>query len=315
MYKGFNLRLESGEDCFEQRVQKYECERYKKRYKDWWNTQEKTYEKWLYEVVDTKDINGSSLQEEWFPEVEADIFISHSHKDKDCALALAGWLDENFGLKCFIDANIWGYAEELKDKLNDQYSEKCKYEAGYLYNYRSCNQVSSHVDNMLMMALQNMIDKTETTFLLNTDSSVTIDEGTKISKTYSPWIYSEMMCTKIVRKKPLLEYRKCSEMVLKHFEEGADRTLNKQLPIYYELSLSQLTSLNKKDLRNWHVNWKNRGKELECSSPLDFLYRSKCSDEWKKEISYIQQLMLQKGPDIWKKYGSENKEKNELFLG
>lgn len=26
-------------------------------------------------------IDGSSLQEEWFPQIKADIFISHSHKD------------------------------------------------------------------------------------------------------------------------------------------------------------------------------------------------------------------------------------------
>ena len=66
MYKGFNLRLESGEDSFEQRVQKYECECYKKRYKDWWNTQEKTYEKWLYELWIQKILMGVVFRKNGF---------------------------------------------------------------------------------------------------------------------------------------------------------------------------------------------------------------------------------------------------------
>ena len=55
-------------------------------------------------------IDGTKMREDWFPQVEADVFISHSHKDEEKAIALAGWLHDKFGLKAFIDSCIWGYA-------------------------------------------------------------------------------------------------------------------------------------------------------------------------------------------------------------
>lgn len=53
-------------------------------------------------------IDGSRMQENWFPQIEADIFISHSHQDEGLAIALAGWLYEKFRLVSFIDSCVWG---------------------------------------------------------------------------------------------------------------------------------------------------------------------------------------------------------------
>ena len=58
-----------------------------------------------------KDEGGKLIAErivaEWFPSVDADIFLSHSHKDEDGIIGLSGWLHEKFGLSCFIDSCIW----------------------------------------------------------------------------------------------------------------------------------------------------------------------------------------------------------------
>ena len=50
-----------------------------------------------YIIGDSGVIDGTKLQEDWFPTVNCDIFISHSHKDEDLAITLAGWLYETFG--------------------------------------------------------------------------------------------------------------------------------------------------------------------------------------------------------------------------
>lgn len=34
--------------------------------------------------------DASKLQESWFPQVEADIFLSHSHKDEKLIISFAG---------------------------------------------------------------------------------------------------------------------------------------------------------------------------------------------------------------------------------
>ena len=49
-------------------------------------------------------LNGSKMKANWFPQINADIFISHSHEDEQLAIALAGWLHEKFGLVSFIDS-------------------------------------------------------------------------------------------------------------------------------------------------------------------------------------------------------------------
>jgi hypothetical protein len=60
-------------------------------------------------VTDGGVLDGAKLLEEWFPAVEADIFISHSHQDLELAQIFAGWLKNAFDLTAFIDSSAWGY--------------------------------------------------------------------------------------------------------------------------------------------------------------------------------------------------------------
>lgn len=85
-------------------------------------------------------IDGTKIQADWFPEVEADIFISHSHTDEKLAINLACWLYDTFNLVAFIDSCVWGYANDLLRQLDDKYCWKEKEE---LYDYGKRNYSTS----------------------------------------------------------------------------------------------------------------------------------------------------------------------------
>ena len=134
-------------------------------------------------------IDGTATQKEWFPNVKADIFLSHSHKDLDRANQFAGWMKNNFGLDVFIDSNIWGDSNKLLKEIDD---EICYQESSKTYNYDKRNFTTSHVHMMLSNSLAEMIDKTECIMFLETPNSVSIQNT--IKHTESPWIYNELFC-------------------------------------------------------------------------------------------------------------------------
>lgn len=112
MFAGFNLEInkkffESEEESFF----KYFEEIGEKHLGD----QKKEVENSLNKYISNNIIDGSRILNDWFPEVKADIFLSHSSGDKDLVNALAGWLNETFKLKCFVDSNVWGYAGDIAE--------------------------------------------------------------------------------------------------------------------------------------------------------------------------------------------------------
>ena len=118
-------------------------------------------------------VDGTQIEKDWFPQMEADVFISHSHADEKLAKGLAGWLHSCFGLTCFIDSCVWGYADDLLEMINDEYSDKKnKPSGGCIYDHKKCNTASKHVNTMLTIALYKMIDKSEITILLNSVCSL-----------------------------------------------------------------------------------------------------------------------------------------------
>ncbi len=220
-------------------------------------------------IINENNIDGTKLQNDWFPEIKADIFISHSHTDEDLALALAGWLNDNFKLKCFIDSAVWGYSGKLLEKLNDTYSNRRTDDGGVvLYNHNRAIQASEHVNMMLSVALQRMIDKSEAIFLLNTHNSVSkFDDLSKcVNKTYSPWIYSELVCSEIVRRKSLLEYRDIKNIKLKYAQESVQ---NRDFKSTYDISLKHLNKISSDKLKAWY----NTYRSIKYRYPLDILYK------------------------------------------
>lgn len=172
------------------------------------NTNTELIDSYLNDLKDSKGIiDGSKLSNDWFPQIQADVFISHSHKDLNTALNLAGML-ETIGLTPFIDSCIWGYADNLQKAIDIQY---CKNDNSNYFDYQKRNYSTSHVHMMLTIALSKMIYNTECLIFLKTTKSVypkdDIPEKNKMA-TLSPWIYTELEMTNLIEKRTLETHRK-----------------------------------------------------------------------------------------------------------
>lgn len=203
-------------------------------------------------------LDGSRLQEYWFPQVKADVFISHSHQDKDVATALAGWLADTFQLKPFIDSCVWGYTDDLLKQINDKY---CKNSSGS-YDYEKIKSSASHVHMMLVTALGMMIDNTECLVFVNTPNSITSQDI--VSKTQSPWLYMEIAMSGIVRRKLPQYHRRLIECT-----EIAKRLELAKLKIEYDVNLTPLTKINQLTLDSWESEYAKQHDKYS----LDTLYR------------------------------------------
>jgi hypothetical protein len=219
-------------------------------------------------------INGSELESDWFGEIDAHIFISHSHIDAKKAIALSGYLYEKHNLKCFIDSCVWGYSNDLLKEIDNKY---CKNTESNTYNYDIRNYSTSHVHMMLSSALNKMIDKCECLFFVNTPNSVQTSDIK--SETYSPWIYSEILTSKLIEKKVPFRYslgtlEKRSDVLSKaeHFSE--------ELKIKYELDLDHLIDLSEEEIVKWGSH-----KLHSPERALDRLYQIKPAP--RKKSSFI----------------------------
>ncbi|MDE5936540.1 MAG: hypothetical protein K2G83_03945 [Ruminococcus sp.] len=213
-------------------------------------------------------LDGNIILKKWFPKYSVDVFISHSHADEDLANAFAGWLYEKFNITSFVDSNVWGYIDDLLGILNDNYSHKRRNgDYGYIYEHESCKKASQYTNIMLLMSLQTIIDNTESVFFLNTDKSVNVIDENGLSSTYSPWIYAELLCADLIRKKPLSEYR--DKYFKENFAINAATESRAELKITYNISTNNLKSLNEKNLIDWKERYKNEHNVI----PMDLLYK------------------------------------------
>lgn len=213
-------------------------------------------------VLDEGVLDASRIEEDWFPSIDTNVFISHSHKDRELAIGFAGWLHELFGISSFIDSCVWGYADDLLKIIDKNYCVNKRKPDGSIdtYDYNKRNQSTAHVHMILNTALQKMIDKTECLVFLNTPNSLLIDNVIDGAATASPWIYSELTFSRLCRKRKLSEYR--SHLVHDSLHEFA------QLNVKYDVSLSHLVDLNDSDLLQiWMKSRQKRPQEA-----LDDLY-------------------------------------------
>ena len=210
-------------------------------------------------------IDGSKLKQNWFPSVSTNVFISHSHRDETDAIALAGYLSTTFGLTSFIDSCIWGYANDLLWKIDNRF---CRNSAGEAFSYEKRNNSTGHVHMILSTALSEMIDKSECLFFLNTPNSIStageIQSGTK-----SPWIYSEIAMSHIIRKKVPERF---NQIKTKAFSAGGVlESFNKrELEVEYKLSLDHLQDMDISHLEKWERN--RQLIHMITSNSLDGLY-------------------------------------------
>lgn len=151
-------------------------------------------------------IDGDRLSKLWFPHEMYDVFISHSHSDLNKAHFLACWLETNCGLKCFIDADVWGNAFALLNELDRTHCRYRRDAFGVIYDYEEHNLCTSHVFSMLSIALMEAIDNIECPIFIETGNSVPL-KSTIQEKTLSPWIFEEVnFMNKLPRKRPIWLY-------------------------------------------------------------------------------------------------------------
>lgn len=149
-------------------------------------------------LLDEKNLLSAELiQEHLFPEVEADIFLSHAHADEDKVIALAICL-EKIGFKTFVDSCIWGNARDLLKVIDNEY---CGHSNGKSYSYEARNFSTANVYMILNTALHRMIEKSELFIFLGTENSTSLSQNIERQESLvSPWIFSELTFVNQVRR-------------------------------------------------------------------------------------------------------------------
>ena len=212
----------------------------------------------IYKSLDEYCLNGnldvSALEKDWFPHIDAQVFLSHSHKDYERVNKLAAYLYSEFGLTCFVDSMVWGYSDKLLRKLNKKLIPEKADEA-----QRECirNKNASFVYILLQSALTKMIDHCECIIFVNTPNSINMESGGPY--TSSIWLYNELLMASRIRTKKFESYR---QDTLSHSD------INFVIPVemdsFYNLTIEDL----------------NLAKDMSCCKDdpniiLETLYRQK----------------------------------------
>ena len=186
-------------------------------------------------------INASAMQAAWFNEAQYDIFLSHSHSNKDLAVALAGYFWKYFRLTTFVDSCIWGHSDILLRRIDEEYRQDGKRN----FDYGLRNISTSHVHMMLASALSKAIDNCECLIFLNTPESVSTDDV--MEQTASPWIYYELSVSTTIRQSKPRHLKTCAKAL------GGDGILkNASISGWrYDLPYGHLADIDIDDVRRW----------------------------------------------------------------
>ncbi|RVY73060.1 toll/interleukin-1 receptor domain-containing protein [Helicobacter pylori] len=126
-------------------------------------------------------LNRNEIKEAFFspfkPQLKsAQVFLSHSHADKNKALKVKGYLEEDLDAECvFIDSLFWDYKDDVLNKLA---------------KYDDISGIEDAFTLILRESLQDMIEKCPYFVFLKSSNSVSNQDLLKI--TYSAWIYEEL---------------------------------------------------------------------------------------------------------------------------
>jgi hypothetical protein len=248
VHKGFNLQLRSTQDWLQ----------WKPAGDALFKSGERKFQSSVEAYVESGVIDGGKLQSHWFGQEKVDVFISHSHKDKELAIAIAGWLHDRFGLRAFVDSCVWGYANDLQRLLDNKYCKSPPPATTYAYDKR--NRTTSHVHMMLSTALIDMIDRTECFVFLHTNESIVkndIQTTVKHATTTSPWIYAELAASRVIRQQPT--GREKETVLGKALESGAMASM----PIEHPAHLAHLNAIDDGSLKVWGRSGKRKLEALD----------------------------------------------------
>ncbi len=105
----------------------------------------------------------------------AQVFLSHSHADKNKALEVKDYLESQTKRKVFVDSLFWDYKDDVLNKLA---------------KYDDISRIKDAFTLILRESLQDMIKKCPYFVFLQSKNSVSHQGLSQI--TYSAWIYEEL---------------------------------------------------------------------------------------------------------------------------
>ncbi|GHS40000.1 hypothetical protein JP0122_14580 [Helicobacter pylori] len=142
-------------------------------------------------------LNHNKIKEAFFspfkPQLkDAQVFLSHSHADKNKALKVKNYLEEDLDAECvFIDSLFWDYKDNIMKEMS---------------KYDNTSKIEDAFTLILRESLQDMIEKCPYFVFLKSKNSVS-DQGLSRS-TYSAWIYEELKIAHSIRESrptPMME--------------------------------------------------------------------------------------------------------------
>ncbi|WQV54381.1 toll/interleukin-1 receptor domain-containing protein [Helicobacter pylori] len=125
-------------------------------------------------------LNHNEIKEAFFspfkPQLKnAQVFLSHSHADRNKALEVKDYLENQTERKVFIDSLFWDYKDDVLNKLE---------------KHDDISKIKDAFTLILRESLQDMIEKCPYFVFLQSKNSVSNQGLSRI--TYSAWIYEEL---------------------------------------------------------------------------------------------------------------------------
>ncbi|WP_187911995.1 toll/interleukin-1 receptor domain-containing protein [Helicobacter pylori] len=154
----------------------------------------------------------------------AQVFLSHSHADKNEALKVKGYLESETNRRVFIDSLFWDYKDDVLNKLA---------------KYDDISKIEDAFTLILRESLQDMIEKCPYFVFLQSKNSVSnqgLSRNQDLLKiTYSAWIYEELKIAHSIsesRPIPMMESMQVFHDIspfLKSFETITLKKLSQQI--------------------------------------------------------------------------------------
>ncbi|WQR93278.1 toll/interleukin-1 receptor domain-containing protein [Helicobacter pylori] len=126
-------------------------------------------------------LNHNKIKEAFFspfkPQLKnAQVFLSHSHADKNETLKVKGYLESKTNRRVFIDSLFWDYKDDVLNKLAE---------------YDNISRIEDAFTLILRESLEYMIKKCPYFVFLQSKNSISFNQDL-LKITYSAWIYEEL---------------------------------------------------------------------------------------------------------------------------
>ncbi|GAA7266707.1 toll/interleukin-1 receptor domain-containing protein [Helicobacter pylori] len=136
-------------------------------------------------------LNHNEIKEVFFspfkPQLkDAQVFLSHSHADKNKALEVKNYLESetNHRVRVFIDSLFWDYKDDVLNELE---------------KYDDTSKIKDAFTLILRESLQDMIEKCPYFVFLQSNNSVSFNQDLSCI-TYSAWVYEELKIAHSIRE-------------------------------------------------------------------------------------------------------------------